>query len=1359
MADLTTIFDQPSTRPSLGFGNVDPVANATAAPSAWEQSEARRKREDAAQASDYMGSMWRQDSAIPGLIDTYAGSQFVPKEDYFAGTDPGFKDLSSGLWDENIKHLYQATSPEHAQFLKDRLLQKQEDLVRLGDMGWSGNAARFALGILAPDQLAMSMAGGWVTKGALAAQGYKSTKLAQAAAQASRVQAAGKGTAVAAGIGTAVVENAAYEKLRQSVSFEDDTAGVVEAGLMGALFASPFVAAGARADRRVANAARKEHEVLQALKTVQDGGELSPAQAATLREVHNTHKAINDLEAGRITPDEFNQRIDEFHGPVEPHDQWMARWGDQLKADTQSLIDQLFPLHKDPVKAPTVSPEMRAQMDARVAREDANFNRPASAPAEAGIQAPEWYNKQNPNLDSPMQAALRKALDKQTMQREASAKAGDLEALRTADMAAVQKSKEDAWAQAESERAARLNADHEAMILERELADAESPEVPSPEPVKAPAPSPEPTPEPPKPHPAESFVGRTVTGLDRHGEPFEGTITRWNPDLGKFIVQTSDGMKSIAPRDIDQRHELGLPGPDGFLHGSVGAAQVKAIANIMDKRTAMSKARLDYFAILNRSEHEGVRDLVFRLVKDAIQVDDKEAQGWTASEHKKQLQRVVGGNFHRELDAALHEAMELAKVPLWKRREFTQQFMALVSRETRGDWTVRVRHRDIHPAVAKASKAMKDAYARMLDEAQRAGVKGAQDVAPNDAYVNRMWDYAGIRNAIVQHGEDAVVNLLARAINVPGHIGDRVKAKQFLDVVRKLEHNPALQNVHLQGRDMHTLRSELAHHGLSKADIDTLVDVMFDARAASDGDAGQTARLKFRFDIDENAAVNLRTGVLRVSDLFENDARVLVDSYINSMGGHIGLAKVGIDSQAEWAARLKEIGDEAGVNNPAYDGKQLAKELKLLQDIHNHITGRPMDTSDFSNSARIAAALRGYTRSATLGQLGLTAAMEMARSVSLMGFRAMWQSAPSFRNFIKALRSGYVPDKQLADDVMAMTGFGTEMASAYARAHELEGGFVGGAISRFEKLSNDLSHASDVLSGNAGFTSVTRNMTAQAAVRDAFRYAQKGTVPDALRKRWVAQGVDDMDIDSMLYDLLQFSVHQGGVLDSVRYEDWSQQAPGSYQRFQLFLSRQVRDAIQDHDFGETIPFMHSTLGKVVSELKTFMLVGHAKNMLKNLHFRDSTAASLYMVSFAAECMAYSMQSAINYPGELDKKLQPEEIAKAAWFRMSINGLAPLLVETSYNIASGGDSLMSPGTTANTDNRSLFKTPTFQMLSRLGSAPMTITGALLGTDVTTQAEMRDLFRALPFGRLYGLPAFGNWLTESMPKTDPEKRRFQ
>jgi hypothetical protein len=381
----------------------------------------------------------------------------------------------------------------------------------------------------------------------------------------------------------------------------------------------------------------------------------------------------------------------------------------------------------------------------------------------------------------------------------------------------------------------------------------------------------------------------------------------------------------------------------------------------------------------------------------------------------------------------------------------------------------------------------------------------------------------------------------------------------------------------------------------------------------------------------------------------------------------------------------------------------------------------------------------------------------MKQAIALMGFRALYTQMPSFRGFITALRQGHLPSAGLARDVMQIGGWGHEKARAYARAHEIENGFAGKSISLLEHGANKASHAVDIISGNASFTSLTRQISGMMATQRLHDLAVGRRTASAKEvERLVGQGIDKAELQMVLRDFKEFSVEANERLQHIRYEDWQKAEPETYEKFQLYLSRQVRDAIQDQDIGETMPFMHTTLGKVFSELKTFFLVSHAKNFLKNMHYADATTLQVWLIGFLGESMAYSMQTAINHPGDTDR-LTPENIARAAFFRMSAAGMSSFMVESGYSLMTGGDSLVSPGMTTNTDNRSFLKTPSMVVLGRAMNLPSTAAGALLGTDVTTKKEVKDAFTSLPGSNTYLLRPMVEWFSGSFPTSDPEKSR--
>lgn len=1375
--------NQATLRPTLGFSSMGPEVAPTVTPN-WEIYQAKKAREAAATTGDYVGSMWRQDGITDGLIAHHVGQQMAPDPNYTPFHKEVWKDLTEGVWPEFQNQFGQANSAAHALYLKGRILQKQEDMIRLGDMGVAGNVARFALGALQPENLISGAAGAVVSRGlkgiqmARAVAGAEAGSVAEATAvagvRAAQAKAASGASAVVSGMATSGATNAVLEKMRQSVNFEDDDTAVLEALLIGSLFPLPFEVAGARAQTRLAAAASREHNTMKVIEKFSKGEELTVKEAKLVDDVTKSHQIVADVEAGRMTPQQARELLDGFMGPELPDSVWLQRYGDDLKARGEAMLDEMFPHRVTDRTRQIFNPDGQPLQLGYEPTAGRSVGAPMQVTA-GGVALPPGISKVEAEALIKAEAAKMfpkdpEAADRWAMNQRAALLGYKSEvATNVADLKEQRKNKTSALDKVRESRAAAMA--QAKLASDPAIGPKQSPmEVIAgqKDPVEAPkgaqdapkeAPPADPTVPPIQQYleapatpvkPAASKAGDSVSWAHaKTGDQMWGDVERVRDD-GFIEVRDEDGkLHVVHQKRIDGYEDT----PEGFVAGgSAGAAQASPIKDVAQQESRLSKARLDIFAILNRSESEQARSLVFQLVKDPLQVDKMEAQGWTASEVKSHIKRTVGGAFHREVRAAAQDAAKAMGVTLWQKPAFYHEFHSLTSRMTRGDFTVGQLNPIIKPMLERASKAQQSLYDNLLKQLKASGVKGADEIDPSDFYVNRVWHQRNIREAMEKHGRSNVLQLLANAINVPGFNGDVVKAGQFLDAVQKLEFSQTMQTMHLGAKDMGTLRNELSRH-LQPHEIDLIVDTMFTAKEVAGSDAGRMGNLKYRFDIGENLSMTTPAGELRIADLFENDSRVLADTYLNSVGGRIGLAKQGIYSDADFQKLIKDITEESVSKGL----KGVPDNVRLLEDVYANIVGRPMSTQDFSNTARFAAALRGYTRSVSLGQLGITAAFEMKQAIGLMGFRTFFTQLPAFRGMIQAMRNGYFPDDMLARDLEHMTGFGNEMSMSYARAQEIDDGFLGQQLNKFEDWSNKASHATDIMSGNASFTSLTRQLSSKMAAQrlSDFAYGRKELTPK-MRERLVGWGMSDDQIDTVFGQFKKYSTvdPKSGKLEGIDWEKWAEEAPGTYETFQLTNSRMVRDAIQDQDIGETMPFMHTSLGKVFAELKTFFLVAHAKNMLKNLSYADATAFHVWSIAFIGEALLYSMQTSINYAGnqeKLDKMLDPGTIALAAMARSPVSGMLPFFANTAYQIGTGGDSLIGPDMTSSGNGRS-FVPASVGTVQRLWAAPSSAMGLVLDNGNVTKSEGLDLWRTLPMSNMLGMRNLGNYLTNSLPASE-------
>lgn len=1380
---------------SLGFGQSSLQSPGQPNSSEFTTFAEREKRRDTTGVTDYMGSMYRQDSFLPGLLAKIAGDKtLAPDPTYNPFTDPAMPELSKGLPEEMLPYLWKSHSAAHAIYTADLLRQKVEDQNRLADMGTLGNVGRFAFGFVQPENLALDVVGvGLVANAAQAARmaarvrGAKGIERAALAAEGQAADLAAQSTAKATLAGTAfgAAENYGIESLRQSVNFEDSEEQRLIAGIIGGAFTAPFALMGARSARRAHLAAAEEANALRALADANEGRTLTHEQIQTIQSVHAKTEAVHELEAGNISEEAFLKKLEEsdrnplernitedFVGPVEPDGAFLNR----LQARTsEQASDIIKSFHADAAASSTNMAHLGRQWTAEnIARQKADRTKLVQERLARESEGPTLQDLATPEApqDSALAAALKKALgtEKPAQALKAAedikARQARLEAEGAARDAELKKAKDNAWAAADAAQERQRLIDFERALNERELFRAAQ-EDPFKEPPQ--------TPEAPQDirSRADALKGQEVSGEHpTTGEPISGTVVSVNHFEGgtRAVVKTPEGAHvSVDPTTLDQWPHTGAP--EGFLPSSVGAAQalpihmLQPVDRLSSRFTGYSTvpgtngkvkipARFDLYAFLNESQNSIVRSVANALIRDPVGNKDKSTgQGMTASEWRDHIRRTVGGQFHLTARDAAKEAMKAGKVPFWDKVAFNARFYEAVSMYTRGDHGV-LNGFDpaMHNAIKKASAAQQKAMSDMLTHLKNAGVLGADQISTNSAYVNRVWRHDKIRQAIDMHGEDNVVQLLADSffgMTSKGPLSGNVqKARSFLNVVRKLEFSNALSDIHLAARDMGTLREELKAHNLTSQEIDDLVDVMFEARHADEAQAGKPGNLKARMAIDETAAINTPRGTLRIHDLVENDSRILVDRYLMTMGGHYGMARVGFDSVASFRAKLREAIDENMAANG--DGARFDRELNWLNDIHAHITGKPMSMADYSGTARFASAFRGYTRAVTLGQLGLTAAWEVKQAIGAMGMRAFIAQLPTFRGFLQGLKGGFIPDPGLARQILQITGHGAEMASAYARAREISEDLPAHILGGAEHWANRLSHATDVISGNASITSITRQLSAKMSIQFLHDLGEgAGRMTQKVRERMAGYGLEGKWADDVVADLRTYANTTDGVVKDLRLDDWLRDAPDTYEAFQVFVGRQVRDAIQDHDIGETMPFMHSTLGKMFSELKTFFFVAHAKNMLKNVHYADGTTMSTLLYGFLGEAMGYAMQQAINYPDKLDQRLDPEVLGPAVIARMASLGFAPMLIDTGYQMATGKSLLAQGSTSSGTNNRNLFMTPSLQVAQSLYNVPGHGLQALLRTNPYTGADFRSDMRAVPLANTYGTRGLVNWWANALP----------
>jgi hypothetical protein len=258
---------------------------------------------------------------------------------------------------------------------------------------------------------------------------------------------------------------------------------------------------------------------------------------------------------------------------------------------------------------------------------------------------------------------------------------------------------------------------------------------------------------------------------------------------------------------------------------------------------------------------------------------------------------------------------------------------------------------------------------------------------------------------------------------------------------------------------------------------------------------------------------------------------------------------------------------------------------------------------------------------------------------------------------------------------------------------------------------------------------VLRQFSTRAFVQKFVNYAHglDQLDPMALKKLGRA-GLDESNIDDVFEGLKKFVTRDGdGKIEHIDWEGWHAADGNSVDLFRLAIDREARRAVQEHTIGESAPWMHTTIGKMLTQFRTFMLVAHAKQTLYGLNHMDAQTATAWMLSTVMAGAAYTVQSGINYahnPEMLEKRLNPVEIAKAAFARSGFSGLIPAGWDSTVGYVFGPT--FSSSRTTGLANDLISGVPTVDLVSTkaFGTVTNTLKSLLTDDHTWTKQDVRN-----------------------------------
>lgn len=819
--------------------------------------------------------------------------------------------------------------------------------------------------------------------------------------------------------------------------------------------------------------------------------------------------------------------------------------------------------------------------------------------------------------------------------------------------------------------------------------------------------------------------------LEMHRQELDEIEANFDRSTGAMQVDQSRVPDELRPDDQPTPEELNAP------------------------TTVFGKLRYDMVGRIMSSQNPLARFFGSKLAEDAVGHADGRIQKATASEYATRLQDTALTNVYRAAEPALKMWAKEQGLPFHTNLTNRSAFFTEVSRSIREGGTGNVH-------VDKVAQQMAAEFNELRRLASEANVKGFRGIEENPNYLPRLHNKQLINELNNKYGKGQMIDLIAGAIrraqsDLDSDMVMKI-ARGYWSKIYKMANNHDTEFAHPISRESADFVRELLEEaGVHGDELEGMVESFLRTKPRE----GRVKYAKFRTGMDESFSMKLKDPAGRmvdvgIAELFENDAEKLFSHYARTVSGHIAVAdKLGIRSKAEWEtqkARINAHGHRIGMSQ-----KDIDSDIKKLDTLYRGITGSPLETDANSTFARNARLLRDFNFVRIMNQVGFAQLAEIGTLLGTAGWRATLKHVPEIRNVYKTAKDGKLDDEFLAE-LEVIAPIGTDRLRNQVATRFDEHGFES-----YGKIDQTLQIGKRITGDISGMSwvNIALHRMASRAIAQKFLNTAMGKGGFSA-KRLASYGLSEEDfgkISKMMKEhaTLENSAFGKGKIRKLNFEDWTD--PEAKQLFSDAMFRAGRKVIQANDIGNTHEFMHSTLGKIITQFRSFMLVAWSKQTLHALHMRDIEAFNSFMFSMAFGGLAYVAQTSVNYAGdskELEKRLDPVTLAGSAFMRSGMASLIPAAVDT---VAGYGDfeKVFGYGRSTGLGAGLIMGNPTADAVMKMGELPKLLSNVRSDRDFS-QKQFRDLTSLMFFSNATGVRNVLGAIQDELPRQSDPTRQF-
>jgi hypothetical protein len=672
---------------------------------------------------------------------------------------------------------------------------------------------------------------------------------------------------------------------------------------------------------------------------------------------------------------------------------------------------------------------------------------------------------------------------------------------------------------------------------------------------------------------------------------------------------------------------------------------------------------------------------------------------------------------------------------------------------------------DISEEASNAAGKIKQQMDNIYKLAQEAGVEGFEEGRLLDDYFPRVLNKGKFNEARLKYGDDALSQFYRDAIRkAQPEIEDALALKIAKAYVRTMREKVAgieddlLHGIRLDDID----RMRAGWDGQPPREVLDLIEELEAIKKADLNERGTISHAKHRIRFDELHADDIAVdgvtaGRLQFTDLYENDARLVLARYSRAMHGHIAMAeKLGVKSRMDFERLTKQMASEAEDL-----GEDARKVEMAFRDGYNLMLGQPIERwNPNGDAAQLSRMFSAYNYGGRGGQFGVNALAELGNVVAMGGFRSMLRIIPDLKRVMQRAADGELehPIARFVELNFA-PGVNTMITPAVRNLDELAEGFGGTSViqqfaAKMDPYLKSLGRQTSITSGLGPITDATQRLAAVRHVERLAKFAKRAPT-EKQRERLRASGISN-EMQDRIFAMLKEGAagkYRKGRLVDIDMDRWTDSE--ALAAFSESSQRVTRDAIQMPDISTSTTLFNHPAGRLIFQFMRFPMDAVNKQLLRHMHHMDGESATAAVSSFGIASLVYMAQQSIEYandPETLKERLDPKQIAKIGFMRTGYSSLLPGVMDSAL-WAGGFDPQFSMGRSSGlTTIFPIAANPTTTLLKNAATFGGGITRSALQDDIQfSQADMRAGLQTLPYYRALGLKNLWHSIEQQFPES--------